>query len=215
MLNHKIGLGLFSLLIVALIVPISSSYGLDTICSNSGQNGTQIQACMKAYLDYKKMNQDTDKANLQTIENMRNDMKANQITIDPNQTLNMILEKKVLAKQQWNQDYFNRVQYTQMSHSDMNALLAKYHGYLQEQSVPVKPVTCPAWHDDCNLNANPYTSMSMDGRIHTTLYNHTATPKPEFLHNPTGYIYNNSTVQNWHDLQVWLTEKIALKNSTK
>lgn len=203
---------MFTILLVTMIFPATNSYAINSICSNSGQNGTQIRTCMHSYMEYQKMNRDTDNSFQSSLDNMRHELKSNQIKSDPNQTLTMILEKKQMAKQQWYEAFQNRIDYTKIADSDTGELLAKYHSFLKEQPIPVKPVTCPAWHEDCGLNSNPYTSTTK-GNPHTNMTS--ITLKPEMQTHPSGMIENIPVIKNMNDLQAWMTNNIKLKNFTK
>ena len=98
LLNHKIGLGLLSVIAVSIIVPILNSYAVnDNFCSFTGGNSTDYQKCIKAFQDYQKMNRATDAAIQQNIAQNRNDTRHHDLEQNQTALHEWVMAKPILA----------------------------------------------------------------------------------------------------------------------
>lgn len=209
-MNHKLGLGSLLMIIlgVAVVVPVLDSYAInDSFCSFTGGNSTDYQKCIKSYIDYQKMNHDTDAAMKQQIEQIRNDTRHNDLEQNQTALENWVTSKPSLANYMAYGDLEQRSWYNTYMHEQLSQMQTSLKLYKQYDHNPQPvPDTCQRWKE-CDTTANPYTGSNYAvGQINNTK---PIPLKPEMFLHPTGFI-NFTGIHTWKQFQDYITNSTRL-----
>lgn len=201
-LNHKVGLGLFSVLALSILLPVLNSYAVnDAFCSFTGGNATDYQKCIKAYVDYKKMNSATDAAMQAKIDQIRNDTRHNDLQENQTLTQAWVTEKPNLANMMIYGDIEQRSWYTVATREHLSELQSsvKIWKEYDHNQVPITS-SCERWKE-CDVNGNPMIgSNNIVGHVNQTK---PIPLKPEMILHPSGFI-TGTGIQTWQQLQAYM-----------
>lgn len=198
-----------------MIIPFSSIYADSSVDmypkknisrTLGAENYEQVRANIRNMIDASRMNSDAEKKMQDMIDSQRHisvEMGKKYPFPTINQTQSMILAKPMLAKLSKYYDVSQRDWYAEKTRQDKQDIMVKLRYYHDSPKQPMPVVTCHVWDKLCDMKIHNLKTIVSNSTTNSTI----PALKPEYLKHSSGVIQNNSTVQNWNDLQKYLINK--------